>query len=268
MQLALNNFHRSRRRLKMAGHAIPVASLWLILALGCFEWGLAQLAQHAKLPRTGDSAIGMSIMGTIVKAGSGNGVALIKEAATGSVKAVKSGNPILNKTFVVNEVHAKYIIVQRPDQSLLLVFQDKFAREFSGGNVVADPVANANPASSAADVYREEGFERVHDQVKMSSSYRDRLVNQELAKILMQATAEPALENGALVGFKFTQVDQDSIYAKSGIRDDDVITGINGQKLNSVAEAVTLLKSLKQADQMDIEFKRSGTAKRLQINVN
>jgi type II secretory pathway component PulC len=93
-------------------------------------------------------------------------------------------------------------------------------------------------------------------------------VKQDLAKILMQATAEPEMENGALIGFKFTQVDQDSIYAKSGIRDDDVITGINGQKLNSVSDAVTLLKSLKQADQMDIEFKRSGTAKRLQINVN
>ncbi len=262
MQMALSTIRHPLR------HAIPVASLCFALALGEFGWVLAQLAEHTKIPRTGDSAIGLAIMGTIVKAGSGNGVALIKEAATGSVKAVKAGNPILNKAFVVNEVHAKYIIVQRPDKSMLLVFQDKFAREFSGGNVGADPVANANPASNAGDVYREEGFERNQDQVKMSSSYRDRLVNQELAKVLMQATAEPAMENGALIGFKFTQVDQDSIYAKSGIRDDDVITGINGQKLNSVSEAVTLLKSLKQADQMDIEFKRSGTAKRLQINVN
>lgn len=262
MQMALSTIRRPLR------HAIPVASLCFALVAGEFCLVLAQLAEHTKLPRTGDSAIGMSIMGTIVKAGSGNGVALIKESATGSVKAVKSGNPVLNKSFTVNEVHAKYIILQRPDKSLLLVFQDKFAREFSSGNVAPDPVANANPASNAGDIYREEGFERNQDQVKMSASYRDRLVKQDLAKILMQATAEPAMENGALIGFKFTQVDQDSIYAKSGIRDDDVITGINGQKLNSVSDAVTLLKSLKQADQMDIEFKRSGSAKRLQINVN
>ena len=247
--------------------ALTIAALFFAVSLISGGWLLAQKADHTKLPRSGDSAIGLTIMGTIVPAGSGNAVALIKEAATGTVKAVKTGYQILAKAYVVTEVHAKYIIVERPDKTLLLIFQDKFAREFNSGLVAADP-AKGPAGGETGDTYREDGFERNRDQIKMSSNYRDRLVNQDLAKVLMQATAEPAMENGALVGFKFTQIDQDSIYAKSGIQDNDVITGINGQKLNSVSEAVTLLKSLKQADQMEIEYKRSGSAQRVQINVN
>ena len=229
-------------------------------------WLIAQRADHSLLPRSSDSALGLTIMGTIVKAGANNGVALVKEAASGSVNAVKSGHSILNKAYVIDEIHAKYIIVKRADNSSLLVFQDKFAKEFRSAGIAADAPKPAN--QSSGDNYREEGFERTRDQIKMSSSFRDRLVNQDLAKVLMQATAEPAMENGALVGFKFTQIDQESIYAKSGMRDNDIITGINGQKLNSVSEAVTLLKSLKHSDQMDIDFKRSGSQQRIQINVN
>lgn len=217
------------------------------------------------LPRSSDAALGISIMGTIVKGASGAGVALIKEAATGSVKAVKSGNVILNKAYQVQEVHGKYIIVSRQDGSKLLVFQDKFASEFRDNKVAADPAPRMVDGTS--DSYREPGFERVKDQVKITATYRDRLVNQDLAKILMQATAEPATENGTIIGFKFSQIDPDSIYAKSGLRDDDIVTGINGTRLNSVGEAVTLLKSLKQADQVEIELKRGNVPSRIQINV-
>ena len=268
---------RSIKTRLTTGGPITVPTLAIIATLIIFSNPISaqlrtqpspQLRQSAgaDIPRNSDAALGLTIMGTIVKGGTGAGVALIKESASGSVKAVKSGNPILNKTYLVKEVHGKYIIVTRQDGRPLLIFQDKFASEFRGSKIAAD---SAPPAlsSSSSDSYREPGFERVKDQVKITASYRDRLVNQELAKILMQATAEPATENGAIVGFKFSQIDPDSIYAKSGLRNDDVVTGINGIRLNSVGEAVTLLKSLKQADQVEIEMKRGGAPARIQINV-
>lgn len=227
--------------------------------------GLPAQSDLKNIPRSSDVALGLSIMGTIVKGASGAGVALIKEAATGTVKAVKAGNQILGKAYLIKEVHGKYIIVEKQGGGRLLVFQDKFSREFTGNQIAADPAPRA--VQTATDTYREEGFERVKDQVKISAAYRDRLVNQELAKILMQATAEPATENGIIVGFKFSQIDPDSIYAKSGLRDEDIVTGINGQRLNSVGEAVTLLKSLRQADQVEIELKCGGTPARIQIDV-
>ena len=62
----------------------------------------------------------------------------------------------------------------------------------------------------------------------------------------MQATAEPYFQNGQIMGFKLSQIDADSIYDKSGVRDSDVITAINGNQLNNVSAAIKLLHSLKK----------------------
>lgn len=229
----------------------------------------AQLANLNDLPRSSDSSIGLTIMGTIVKAGSGTGgVALVKENNQGSVKAVKAGGTLLGKSYSVLEVHAKYMILAKSDQSRILVYQDKFAGEFRGNKVVDEKMVSKPSNLGTGESFKEEGFERHNNQIKMSASYRDRLVNQELAKILMQATAEPAIENGVVAGFRFSQIDRDSIYAKSGLQDNDIVTGINGQKLTNVGEAVTLLKSLKQVDRLQIDLKRAGSTQSIQINVD
>ena len=83
----------------------------------------------------------------------------------------------------------------------------------------------------------------------------------------MQATAEPFMQNGVIAGFKLSQIDSDSIFAKGGLRDDDVITTLNGQKLNSVAGAVTLLKSLKEVPSIEIEMMRGGSTTTMTLNV-
>ena len=55
-----------------------------------------------------------------------------------------------------------------------------------------------------------------------------------------------------------SQIDNDSIYAKSGVVNGDIITGINGQDLSSVAGTINLLHSLKNADSVEIELRRGN----------
>ncbi|MEZ4741781.1 MAG: hypothetical protein R3B45_04935 [Bdellovibrionota bacterium] len=64
-----------------------------------------------------------------------------------------------------------------------------------------------------------------------------------MAKILMQATAQPYMKDGVVKGFQLSQIDPDSIFDKGGFRDLDVVTAINGIELNSAAGAISLLKS-------------------------
>lgn len=223
-------------------------------------------AQSAEATRTDGSDIGVAIMGAIVQRGTENNVALIKETSSGSVKAVKAGHIIMDRYKVI-EIQAKYMILITKDARRFLVYQDKFASEFKGGQVAQSSTAQPRAALSIGDTYKEEGFERVKGAITMSAGFRDKLVKQDLAKVLMQATAEPFMENGVIVGFKFSQIDADSIYAKGGLMDDDVVTSINGTRLNSVAGAINLLKSAKEADSLEIEVIRGGTPMRFSINV-
>lgn len=204
--------------------------------------------------------IGLIIVGAIANAKHEDNVALVKEVASGRVKAVKIGFPLL-EGYKVTEVTGKYIMLKKSN-STLLVYQNKFAGEFAKQTSTPTGVM-----ASLSDVYNEDGFERKGSKVFVSAGFRDKLVNEDLSKVLMQATAIPKIENGEIVGFKILQIDAGSIYDKAGLKDNDVITSINGLKLNSVSGAVKLLQSLKGASDVSIDVNRDGTPINFELKV-
>jgi hypothetical protein len=236
-------------------YLIPIA----LLAL-CSTGSYAQVLLQKARPVSGQT-LGFLIMGTIAQKTPDNNVALVKITGSGVVTAVKIGHIIDNK-YKVTDVSEKYIRVITRQAEHYLVYLDKFAGEFKrseGGT----PGPAVNPDGN----YKEDGFERANGKVAMTTAYRDRIVNQDLSKILMQATAEPVMNGGVIVGFKLYQIDSDSIFAKGGLHDDDIITSLNGLKLSSVAGAIATLKSLKDANSIDIELIRGGKLQSLSINV-
>lgn len=217
---------------------------------------------QAEEPAKSDgSDLGISIMGSIVQKNSDDNVALIKDQK-GTVLAVKKDHIILEK-YKVLAVHPQFIEVITREAKRYWIYQDKFAGTFNNNNV-----ASASSLSSHQEQFKEDGFERSKGKIVMTGMYRDKLVKEDLAKVLMQATAEPFLENGGIIGFKVSQIDEDSIYAKAGLVDNDVITAVNGQELNSVAGSIKLLQSLKGTDHLDIDIRRDGVVQKVTVDVN
>jgi type II secretion system protein C len=221
---------------------------------------LTSAAGAQEAVNTDGSDIGISIMGAIIQKNQNDNVALIKES-TGVVKAVKKDHVILDK-FKVLAVTTKYIEVITRESKRYFVYQDKFGVE------LASQKKDATATAAIGDTFREEGFERAKGKITMTAMYRDKLVKEDLAKVLMQATAEPFMENGAIVGFLLSQIDDNSIYQKSGCLDGDIITAINGQELNSVAGAIALLRSLKGADSVEVDVRRGGAMQHISVSVN
>ena len=207
------------------------------------------------------SDLGISIMGSIVQKNGDDNVALVKDAK-GTVLAVKKDFVILEK-YKVLAVHPQYIEVITRDAKRHWIYQDKFAGTFANKGAVA-----SNSVTGRGEQFKEEGFERNKGKVVMTGMYRDKLVKEDLAKVMMQATAEPFMENGGITGFKVTQIDDGSIFSKAGLVDNDVITSINGQELNSVAGSIKLLQSLKGTDHLEVDLKRDGVQMKFTIDVN
>lgn len=221
---------------------------------------VAGLAGASMRPTDGED-VGLMIVGTITNKNKNDNVALVKNTKTGQVTAVKSGYKIMGGTYLVKEVTGKYIIISKGSDELL-VYQNKFAGEFANFSKSSDQ------GTKKPNVFIGEGFERRDNKIRLSSQLRDKLVNEDLSDILMQATAIPKIENGNVVGFRILQIDKDSIYDKAGLIDNDVITSINGIQLSSVAGAVRLLKSLKSSDQVQIDFIRNGVQQSLELSVS
>lgn len=234
----------------------------IILTLGLCLVASKSLAE-VRTTSNGEE-IGILIIGTIVHSNNKENVALVKEIEGSRVKAVKIGFRLLNK-YTVSEVQTKYIILQSAQNDLHVIYQDKFASDFLPRKKNIQGTAQSYVGG---DSYSEDGFERKGDKVSMTAAFRDKVVEQDLAKILMQATAVPNYEGGALKGFRLLQIDKGSIFDNSGMIDDDIITAINGTPLTTVPGTIKQLHSLKKEASIQIEFMRGGAYKTISVNVD
>lgn len=202
-------------------------------------------------------------MGTIIQSKTDDNVALIKDA-NGTVVALKKGFTTPGKLRVLS-INEKYLELANESGKVYWVYRDKFAMNDPKNQGQISSSAGASPPSV---VIKEDGFERKDNTIRMTEAYRDKIVKEDLSKILMQATAEPFFENGQIVGFLMSQIDEGSIFQKSGVIDGDIITKINDQELNSIASSVKLLQSLKGAKQVEVHLRRSGQTLKINLEIN
>lgn len=66
-------------------------------------------------------------------------------------------------------------------------------------------------------------------------------------------------------GVKVTDVDEDMAAGKSGLKEDDIITEINGKEVKSVDDLKTKLKELKEGESFKLGVKRNGKAQTIDI---
>jgi general secretion pathway protein C len=80
----------------------------------------------------------------------------------------------------------------------------------------------------------------------------------DLNNILTQARAVPNFENGLPAGYRLFQIVPGSIYAQLGLKDGDVINGVNGSPINDPGKAFEMLSDLKTANHLELQVKRDG----------
>jgi serine protease Do len=73
-------------------------------------------------------------------------------------------------------------------------------------------------------------------------------------------------ENGQGVTVKDID-DDDSPAAKAGLKEDDVITAVNGKAVQSVKDIKDQLKDLKQGDDVKLTYKRNGTTQTATVHI-
>ena len=72
------------------------------------------------------------------------------------------------------------------------------------------------------------------------------------AQLFSQARILPKYEDGQMVGVEVSAIQAGSLFEQAGIKDGDVITELNGIKINSPEESATILSELAGADELAI----------------
>lgn len=130
-------------------------------------------------------------------------------------------------------------------------------------------------AGATAEGYREDGFERRGNNIKVERTWINRIIGPEFAKTLQDAKATPNLVGSSEVkGFTVTKIRPNSAYEKMGLQDGDIVESINGIELNGVAQAITTLNAIKSevnspgsSSSIIMTVRRGGTPFTLNVEV-
>ncbi|MCM2323722.1 MAG: hypothetical protein NDJ90_10725 [Oligoflexia bacterium] len=94
-------------------------------------------------------------------------------------------------------------------------------------------------------------------QFQVSRQEVDRALG-DFNNILTQARAVPNFENGVPSGYKLFQIVPGSIYDKLGLKNGDVISGLDGQPINDPGKAFEMISRLKDSNHLELQVKKDG----------
>ncbi|KAB8039493.1 PDZ domain-containing protein [Silvanigrella paludirubra] len=124
-----------------------------------------------------------------------------------------------------------------------------------------------SPQNASGANYKEDGFERNGNATTASKQWVNNILTNDFAKTLEEAKASPNLVGGQVKGFVITNITQNSVYAKLGLKDGDIVSAINGIELNDAARAIQTLNSMRNENTIDLQIMRGGQPISFKVNV-
>jgi general secretion pathway protein C len=80
----------------------------------------------------------------------------------------------------------------------------------------------------------------------------------DVNKLMTQIAISPHLEDGQPAGLSLSRIAPNSIFRRMGLRNGDVLLGVNGQQIQSTDDALRMYESLKSSNEVQLQLKRRG----------
>jgi len=90
---------------------------------------------------------------------------------------------------------------------------------------------------------------------------------ENLGQLMEQATLRPHIENGQSAGISITGIKPNAIFRKMRLRNGDIITGVNGNSIDSVEDAVKFVEQLSSGSDIQLQIKRRGREQSLDYSI-
>lgn len=209
-----------------------------------FDQGLLDCFSQAK--PTGQR---ITLMGTIVMGDDRHSVALVQEEGGTQKLGVKKGESFFDGKYEVMKVDRKKLCFQvkaTQDMEFIEIPDD------SSGLGVSSPTFSGGNLSEGITPVSESEF-------AVKKDFLDKqLLN--MNEILQTARAVPYVEpgSGKFKGFLIQSIDSASPFAQLGIRQGDILTGVNDIVLDNAGKGLEAFQRLRNAPTVDLKVIRGG----------
>ncbi|WP_373498074.1 type II secretion system protein GspC [Desulfococcus sp.] len=85
--------------------------------------------------------------------------------------------------------------------------------------------------------------------------------------LMDQAKIRPHFRNGKPDGLTISRIRRDSIFSQLGLRSGDIITGVDGQAIESVDDALKFYNQLKSSSNVNLQIRRRGMPKQIEYTI-
>ena len=90
---------------------------------------------------------------------------------------------------------------------------------------------------------------------------------ENLGQLMEQAQLRPHMENGQPAGISITGIKPNAIFRRMRLRNGDIITGVNGNAIESVEDAVKVVEQLSSGSNIQLQIKRRGREQTLDYSI-
>ncbi len=194
----------------------------------------------------------LSLLGVIVVSDPRKSVASVDDKGANQVWAVRAGESMGPNIQVLAIEVDKMIFLNRNERRKEFVELPK--------DLIVLRASSAKPAVGA-------GIQRDGNRFQIDRSEVDKVMA-DFNNVLTQARCVPNFEGGRPSGYRCFQIEPGSIYDKLGMKDNDVICGINGQAVNDPATAFNMLNTIKTARNIELCVNRGGQVMNMQYDIN
>lgn len=184
----------------------------------------------------------------------GQAYAVIEDPKSREQQLVRPGDPIQNASVKLILRHRVVLTVNGRDE-VLLMEEPGVARASAPGAAVAEAALSPRmePVQSGQEIAV------APEQIAQAI--------ENIGDLLSQATFRPHIEDGRQAGISITGIKPNAIFRRLRLRNGDVITGVNGQPIATVEDAMSVFGGLSMDGPIQVNIKRRGREETLEYRI-
>jgi len=156
---------------------------------------------------------------------------------------------------IVKEIHREKVILEV--NGSLEVLQMEEIKGSAGGSKVRKRATRKKKQQAQASEPK---------NISLKRERIDEAVN-DLGSLMKQVRIRPHFKDGQSDGLTLSGIRSDSIFGEMGLRNGDVIVGVDGKNIESVDDALSLYENLQSADSVQVQIRRRGRLQTMDYSV-
>jgi general secretion pathway protein C len=204
--------------------------------------------------------LGLKLVGTVFTGIPAESLAFIEDLNARKQETYREGDRV--KQVLVKKILRQSVIINTGKRDEMLTMEDT---EEAGRPGAPGPTARYQPSRPAAPAPPPATAPPPSTTTLPRQDVESSL--SDLNQLMQQVRIRPYLEANKPAGFLVSDIKPDSIFAKMGLRNGDVVQKINDQTISSPEQAIELYQGLMERGELALEIKRGQKSEKINYEV-